>query len=186
MRKRQEILMARKLVASGSPLEPAIGFSRAVRSGPCLAVAGTAPIGPDGRAVHRGDVYEQTKACLTIAPHGDRGGGRAARRYSSNPRDADRHRPLAGGGARAWRVFWRHSPRLHFRRRCAIHRSGMAGRSRDRLLSRRRMSPLPGPARRARRARSDTPAGDVAARTCLVSHGRTKSARIDLGGRIGK
>jgi enamine deaminase RidA (YjgF/YER057c/UK114 family) len=59
--------MARKLVASGSPLEPEIGFSRAVRSGPCLAVAGTAPIGPDGRAAHPGDVYEQTKACLAIA-----------------------------------------------------------------------------------------------------------------------
>jgi enamine deaminase RidA (YjgF/YER057c/UK114 family) len=54
-------------LSPGSPLEPAIGFSRAVRSGPCLAVAGTAPIGPDGRAVHPGDVYAQTKACLTIA-----------------------------------------------------------------------------------------------------------------------
>ena len=59
--------MPRKLVSSGSPLEPAIGFSRAVRSGPCLAVAGTAPIGADGQTVHKGDVYAQTKACLTIA-----------------------------------------------------------------------------------------------------------------------
>ena len=67
MRNGLEILMARKLVSSGSPLEPAIRFSRAVRSGPYLAVAGTAPIGADGRAVHPGDVYEQTKACLAIA-----------------------------------------------------------------------------------------------------------------------
>lgn len=59
--------MARKLVFSGSPLEPAIGFSRAVRSGPSLAVAGTAPIGADGRAVHPGDVCAQTKVCLAIA-----------------------------------------------------------------------------------------------------------------------
>ena len=59
--------MARKLVSSGSPLEPEIGFSRAVRSGPCLAVAGTAPIGVDGRTVHPCDVYEQTRACLAIA-----------------------------------------------------------------------------------------------------------------------
>ena len=65
--------MPRKLVSSGSPLEPEIGFSRAVRSGPYLAVAGTAPIGPDGRAVHPGDVYEQTKACLVDRPPGDRG-----------------------------------------------------------------------------------------------------------------
>ncbi len=59
--------MPRKLVSSGSPLEAQIGFSRAVRSGPCLAVAGTAPIGPDGRALHPGDVYAQTMACLAIA-----------------------------------------------------------------------------------------------------------------------
>lgn len=57
----------RKLVSSGSPLEPEIGFSRAVRVGPFLAVAGTAPIGPDGRAAHRGDVYAQTRLCLDIA-----------------------------------------------------------------------------------------------------------------------
>lgn len=67
MRNGLEILVPRTLVSSGSPLEPAIGFSRAVRSGPCLAVAGTAPIGPDGRAVHPGDVYAQAKACLAIA-----------------------------------------------------------------------------------------------------------------------
>ena len=38
-----------------------------MRSGPFLAVAGTAPLGPDGRAAHPGDVYEQTRACLAIA-----------------------------------------------------------------------------------------------------------------------
>lgn len=59
--------MRRQLVSSGSPLEPEIGFSRAVRVGPLLAVAGTAPIGPDGRALHPGNVYEQTKACFVIA-----------------------------------------------------------------------------------------------------------------------
>ena len=59
--------MPRRLVSSGSPLEPQIGFSRAVRCGPYLAVAGTAPIGADGRAAHPGDVYEQTRVCLAIA-----------------------------------------------------------------------------------------------------------------------
>lgn len=57
----------RRLVTSGSPLEPEIGFSRAVRVGPFLAVAGTAPIGTDGRVAHPGDVYAQTKLCLDIA-----------------------------------------------------------------------------------------------------------------------
>ncbi len=38
----------RKLVSSGSPFEPKIGFSRAVRVGPYVAVSGTAPIASDG------------------------------------------------------------------------------------------------------------------------------------------
>lgn len=59
--------MVRQLVSSTSPMEPKIGFSRAVRSGPWLAVAGTAPIGADGRTAHPGDVYGQTRACLAIA-----------------------------------------------------------------------------------------------------------------------
>lgn len=58
--------MERRLVSSKSPMEPKIGFSRAVRSGAWVAVAGTAPIGPDGRAAHRGDVYGQTRVCLDI------------------------------------------------------------------------------------------------------------------------
>lgn len=56
----------RKLVSSGSPLEPGIGFSRAVRAGAFLAVAGTAPIAPDGGVAAPGDVYGQTKRCLEI------------------------------------------------------------------------------------------------------------------------
>ncbi|MFF2080294.1 RidA family protein [Kitasatospora sp. NPDC058162] len=57
----------RRLVSSGSPLEPRIGFSRAVRKGPYVAVAGTAPIGEDGTTVGRGDVHAQTVRCLDIA-----------------------------------------------------------------------------------------------------------------------
>lgn len=59
--------VARANITSGSPLEPEIGFSRAVRVGPFLAVAGTAPIGEDGRTVGPGDVYAQTRRCLDIA-----------------------------------------------------------------------------------------------------------------------
>lgn len=43
-----------------------IGISRAVRSGPFVAVSGTAPLGPDGKTVHAGDVYAQTRRCLEI------------------------------------------------------------------------------------------------------------------------
>ena len=56
----------RKLISSGSPFEPEIGFSRAVRVGPFLAVSGTAPIAPDGSVAAPGDVYGQTKRCLEI------------------------------------------------------------------------------------------------------------------------
>ncbi|MEU9143646.1 RidA family protein [Streptomyces sp. NPDC048349] len=57
----------RETVSSGSPLEPRIGFSRAVRAGTYVAVAGTAPIGDDGATVGPGDVYVQTVRCLDIA-----------------------------------------------------------------------------------------------------------------------
>ncbi|HZQ51328.1 MAG TPA: RidA family protein [Bryobacteraceae bacterium] len=59
-------LMMRKLVASGSPFESRIGFSRAVRVGQIVAVSGTAPIAPDGTVACPGDVYGQTCRCLDI------------------------------------------------------------------------------------------------------------------------
>jgi enamine deaminase RidA (YjgF/YER057c/UK114 family) len=54
------------LVSSGSYLEPEIGFSRAVRSGPLICVAGTAPIAEDGGTAAPGDVYAQSVRCLDI------------------------------------------------------------------------------------------------------------------------
>ncbi|HKE85739.1 MAG TPA: RidA family protein [Vicinamibacterales bacterium] len=56
----------RKLVSSGSPYEPKVGISRAVRSGSFVTVAGTAPLGPDGRTVGVGDAAAQAKRCLEI------------------------------------------------------------------------------------------------------------------------
>jgi enamine deaminase RidA (YjgF/YER057c/UK114 family) len=56
----------RKLISSGSPYEPKVGISRAVRVGPFITVAGTAPIGPDGRTVGHGDAAAQARRCLDI------------------------------------------------------------------------------------------------------------------------
>src|SRR5260370_41376882 len=56
----------RKLVSSGSPFEPRIGFSRAVRVGQIVAVSGTAPIAADGIVACPGDVYGHTRRCLEI------------------------------------------------------------------------------------------------------------------------
>ena len=58
--------MSRKLVSSGSYLEPVIGFSRAVRVGNIVVVGGTAPIKAEGGTAAIGDVYGQTKRCLEI------------------------------------------------------------------------------------------------------------------------
>jgi enamine deaminase RidA (YjgF/YER057c/UK114 family) len=55
----------RRLIPSGSPYEPVIGFSRAVVSGHHVTIAGTAPIMPDG-ADPPPDAYGQTRRCLEI------------------------------------------------------------------------------------------------------------------------
>ena len=54
----------RQLVSSGSPYEKPIGFSRAVRVGDRVVVAGTAPSWPDGSV--NPDVERQTGRCLEI------------------------------------------------------------------------------------------------------------------------
>jgi len=56
----------RTLVSSGSPYEPKVGISRAVRVGSMVTVAGTAPLGPDGQTVGRGDAGAQARRCLEI------------------------------------------------------------------------------------------------------------------------
>jgi enamine deaminase RidA (YjgF/YER057c/UK114 family) len=55
----------RQLISSGSPYEPVAGFSRAVRVGQHVYVAGTAPIMPDG-GEPPADMYGQTRRCLEI------------------------------------------------------------------------------------------------------------------------
>ena len=56
----------RKLISSGSPYEPKVGISRAGRVGSIVTVAGTAPLGRDGRTVGRGDAAAQARRCLEI------------------------------------------------------------------------------------------------------------------------
>lgn len=58
--------MARKNITYNQPLETEIGFSRAVRIGNIIAVTGTAPLSEDGSVYSPGNVYEQTKRCLSI------------------------------------------------------------------------------------------------------------------------
>lgn len=60
----QNVRMTRHRVASGSPYEKSIGFSRAMRVGNLVAVAGTAPVWPDGSCDP--DPYVQARRCLDI------------------------------------------------------------------------------------------------------------------------
>jgi enamine deaminase RidA (YjgF/YER057c/UK114 family) len=54
----------RRRVRSGSPFEPKVGFSRAVRVGDRVLVSGTAPIWPDGACDPDAEV--QAARCLEI------------------------------------------------------------------------------------------------------------------------
>jgi len=58
--------MERQLVLNGNPMEEIVGFSRAVRVGPYIAIGGTAPVDADGKTVGIGDAARQAERCFEI------------------------------------------------------------------------------------------------------------------------
>ena len=77
--------MDRTMVATNAPWAATVGYSRAVRVGPHVFVAGTAPVGEDGKVVAPGDPYLQARRCLEIIVN-------ALREAGASPQDVVRTR----------------------------------------------------------------------------------------------
>jgi enamine deaminase RidA (YjgF/YER057c/UK114 family) len=84
----------RKRTTSGSPFEATFGFSRAVRDGNRIIVAGTGPVEPDGSTTPGGVAEQAARCCTIIVAAIEALGGRGAdvvrtRMLLTDPADQD-------------------------------------------------------------------------------------------------
>jgi len=59
-------MLVRRNISSGAPWESIVGYCRAVRVGPHIAVTGTASVGENGAVFAVGDAYGQARRCIEI------------------------------------------------------------------------------------------------------------------------
>lgn len=58
--------LTRTNIRSGARWEPVVGYSRAVRVGPFIAVSGSAAVDAEGNLVAEGDAYLQALQCIQV------------------------------------------------------------------------------------------------------------------------
>ena len=93
--------MERINVSGNSPYEALVGFSRAVRIGNVVHIAGTVATGEDGAVVGGSDPYAQTIQTLEEYRQGARESGGVVERRRSHADVRDGHHQLGTGSARS-------------------------------------------------------------------------------------